>query len=111
MPPKKGRKRRPRDRRHGEPGEPRPEAEAPSPPRREAPSRSTPSDLPKLRVRMAGFVLAVITMLLGIVNVYVGLNDGSGPTLVIGILLVALSLFLGVLALVPERVRALLTRR
>ena len=110
MPAKKGRKRRARDRRHGEPGEARPSA-APSAPRVEAAPRSTPSDLPKLRVRMAGFVLGVITMFFGILNVKSGLDEGSVPVLVTGVLLIALSIVLGVLSLVPERVRALLSRK
>ncbi len=110
MPPKKGRKRRVRDRRHDEPGEARPVA-APPPARHEEPPRSTPSDLPKLRVRMAGFVLGVITMFFGVLNVKSGLDEGSVPVLVTGVLLIALAVVLGVLSLVPERVRALLTRK
>ena len=112
MPAKKGRKRRARDRRHGEPGEPRAADAEPTPPPRSATSRpAAPADLPKLRVRMAGFVLAVITMFFGVLNVKSGLDEGSIPILVTGALLVALSLVLGVLSLVPERVRALLTRK
>ena len=109
MPPKKGRKRRPRDRRHAEAGET--DVAAPEPPAaRDEAARPTTSDLPKLRARMAGFVLAVITMFFGIVNVKVGLGDGSVPTLVIGLLLIVLSLVLGVLSLAPRWVRGLLTR-
>ena len=111
MPPKKGRKRRVRERRHGDGSEPRSEAAPSSAPRDEAPRRSTPSDLPKLRVRMAGFVLGVITMFFGVLNVTSGLDAGSLPVLVTGVLLIALAVVLGVLSLVPERVRALLTRK
>ena len=110
MPAKRGRKRRARERHHGEPGDTGPAA-APSPIREEAPPRSTPSDLPKLRVRMAGFVLAVITMFLGILNVVQGLDNGSVTVLVTGVVLIVLSIVLGVLSLVPERVRALLARK
>jgi hypothetical protein len=60
---------------------------------------------------MIGFVLAVITMFFGVLNVKAGLDEGSIPILVTGVLLVVLSLVLGVLALVPERVRALLSRK
>jgi hypothetical protein len=109
VPPKKGRKRRPRERRH-EGDEPRPAA-ASLPVRDEESARSTPSDLPKLRVRVAGFVLAVVTMFFGLLNVKAGLDDGSVPVLVTGVLLIVLSLVLGVLALVPARVRILLTRK
>lgn len=111
MPPKKGRKRRARDRRHGDGDEPRPAAAAPPVRDEEERARSTPADLPKLRVRVAGFVLAVITMVFGVVNVKTGLENGSAPVLVTGVLLIALSLVLGVLALVPERIRALLSRK
>lgn len=112
MPPKKGRKRRPRDRHHGEPGEPRAVDVAPAATPREEPRRPAPaSDLPKLRVRMIGFVLAVITMFFGVLNVKAGLDEGSIPILVTGALLIVLSLVLGVLALVPERVRAFLSRK
>ncbi len=110
MPPKKGRKRRVRERRHGEPDDARP-AVAPPAPREEAAPRSTPSDLPKLRARMAGFVLGLITMFFGVLNVTSGLDAGSVPVLVTGVLLIALAVVLGVLSLVPERVRALLSRK
>lgn len=110
MPPKKGRKRRVRERRHSDGGEARVD-DAPWPATREEARRpSTPSDLPKLRVRMAGFVLAVITVFFGILNVAEGLG-GSVPVLVTGLLLIVLALVLGVLSLIPERVRALLTRK
>lgn len=112
MPPKKGRKRRARDRRHDEPGEPRAvDVEAASPSHEEMQRPAPPSDLPKLRVRMIGFVLGVITMFFGVLNVKAGLDEGSIPILVTGVLLIALSLVLGVLSLVPERVRALLSRK
>ena len=64
-----------------------------------------------MRVRMAGFVLAVITMFLGILNVVSGLDSGSVPVLLTGVLLTVLSIALGVLSLAPERVRALLSRK
>jgi len=110
MPPKKGRKRRPRDRRHGESVEDRPAVEVVLVPG-EKPDRAAPSDLPRLRVRATGFVLAVITMFIGILNVAQAFSDGSVVVLVTGIVLIAMAIVLGVLSLAPGWVRSLLIRK
>jgi hypothetical protein len=78
---------------------PSPGAEAPAGPQ-----------LPKLRVRMAGFVLGVITLFIGILNVAQAFAGGSAIILVTGIMLIALALALGVLSLAPGWVRSRLTR-
>lgn len=113
MPEKKGRKRRPqRDRRTGAaPGSEHTPAAA-----RDAaapPSAADPS-LPAMRVRYAGLVLALLTMFIGILTAAQAFQGQSGPNfvmlLVAGVLLVALALFIAVLALAPQRVRALFSR-
>jgi hypothetical protein len=109
MPPKKGRKRRPRDRRQGEAVEDRPVAEM-APAGDDEDVRAARSDLPRLRVRATGFVLGVITMFIGILNVAQAFSGGSVVILVTGMVLIAMAIVLGVLSLAPGWVRSLLTR-
>ena len=117
MPEKKGRKRRQRERRHGEPSESR--TIAPPPPPRSPGSSAAPrpasEDLPKLRVRFAGFVLALLTLFVGILTAAQGIIGGGSAasllTFAAGAGLVALAIVIGALTLVPERVRALFARK
>ena len=111
MPPRKGRRRRARDRRRGEPTEAQPAAEAPPPAREQAPKRAPSSELPKRRVRAIGFIVGVLTLFLGILNVVDGLNSGSVTYAVTGAIMIVLAIVLGALTLVPERVRDLLIRK
>ncbi len=117
MPEKRGRKRRQRERRHGEPGESRTMAPpTPSPPPNGARPRPPASeDLPKLRVRFAGFVLALLTLFIGILTAAQGIIGGGSTgailTFVTGAALVVLAIVIGALTLVPERVRALFDRK
>ncbi len=111
MPPRKGRRRRARDRRRGEPAEAQPQAEAPVSAREPAPRRAPSSDLPKLRVRAIGFIIGVLTLFIGILNVVEGVNSGSVTYAITGVIMVVLAIVLGVLTLVPGRVRDLPTRR
>ncbi len=111
MPEKKGRKRRPqRERRTGAPGPARTPAAGDA-------STAAPGgepSLPAMRVRYAGLVLALLTGFIGILTAAQAFQGASGPNfvmlLVAGVLLVALALFIAVLALAPERVRALFSR-
>ncbi|MBI5283476.1 MAG: hypothetical protein HY874_00135 [Chloroflexi bacterium] len=112
MPEKKGRKRRPqRERRTSTP--PGPARTAAAPPATARPTATEPS-LPAMRVRYAGLVLALLTGFIGILTAAQAFQGASGPNflmlLVAGVLLVALALVIGVLALAPERVRALFQR-
>jgi hypothetical protein len=109
MPPKKGRKRRQRDRHRGESVEDRPAVET-APAHGEEPDRAARPDLPRLRVRATGFVLGVITMFIGILNVAQAFSGGSVVVLVTGMVLIAMAIVLGVLSLAPGWVRSLLTR-
>ena len=112
MPPKKGRKRRTRDRRQGDPGEARAANTSPAADQATLP---TSSELPKLRVRMAGFVLAVVTLFVGILTAAQGVSGGmsanSAILIATGGLLIALAIVIGALTLVPDRVRKLLARK
>jgi hypothetical protein len=117
MPEKRGRKRRQRERRHGEPGEARPMAAAASASPQRDPSASRPAfeERPKLRVRMAGFVLALLTLYFGILTAADGIDGGTSAgsflKIAAGAALVVLALVIGALALFPDRVRALLIRK
>jgi hypothetical protein len=76
----------------------------------------TTEPLPSLRVRYAGFALALLTMFVGILTVADAFAAGrSGADfvlrLVAGIALIALALIIAALAVVPDRVRALFARR
>jgi len=115
MPERKGRKRRPRERRRSH-DQARDESAVAGNGHRPAatPSRarSEPSR-PALRVRYAGFFLGVLTMFVGVLTVAQGVvSSGANAALllVIGAFLVALALALGALSLVPDRVRALFER-
>ena len=112
MPEKKGRKRRPqRERRTGGPPGP---AHTPAAARDAGTAAPDEPSLPAMRVRYAGLVLALLTGFIGILTAAQAFQGQSGPNfamlLVAGVLLVALALFIGVLALAPERVRALFQR-
>ena len=112
MPPKKGRKRRPRDRHHTEADEPRDSGALEQPARqRDETARPPTSALPKLRARIAGFVVGVLTLFIGVLNIAQGFNSGSLTYTITGVVMVVLAIFLGVLTLVPGRLRDLLIKR
>jgi hypothetical protein len=107
MPGRRGRRRRPRERRHrdGGPGAragPMRQSGRPGP--GGGPARSS------LRARYAGFALAVLTMFLGVLTAAEGVSRSLANGIVlllVGALLVALALALGALSLIPDRVRRL----
>ena len=122
MPERKGRKRKPsRARRDVSPGAP-PESSVirDSTPARERITSPavTPaeSSIPALRVRYAAFIVATLTLMIGVLTTVQGLT-GDHATLdrtalvATGIALVLLALVIGALALVPERIAAWLRRK
>ena len=114
MPEKKGRKRRPRERRHGEPAVPRTDA-SPAAARNGDTPHPISGELPSLRVRYAGFVLGLLTLFIGIVTFADAFTGGRGGVdfvmrLAAGAALILLALIIAALTLVPERIRAFLRR-
>ncbi len=117
MPEKKGRKRHQRARRH-DAG--RTAARVASPQASKQPLQPTtydrqPSAVPPLRIRYAGFVLALLTMFIGIVTAADAFTAGRGGVnfifrIVAGVALIVLALVIAALAVIPDRVGAFLRR-
>ena len=111
MPSKRNRRRRASDRRRATDAAPARYADAPRPP----PDEDDRPPLPSLRIRYAGFALALITVMIAAFTIADAVSgDLSGIELVIrvatGIALGVLAFVIAALALVPERVRAWLRR-
>lgn len=123
MPERKGRKRRPnRERRAAADFETRPHAgEAfedgtAVPVRGETRGASSPdASIPALRVRYFAFIVAVLTLMLGVLTLAQGITGTYGTAdaalrIGAGVLLLVVAMVIGVLALVPARVAAWLRR-
>jgi hypothetical protein len=125
MPERKGRKRRPRDRRRDredagarDPGgansadEPREVRPAPVAARR----ATHQAPLPSATARSTGFMIAVVTAFIAAVMIQGAISGNHSAIdatvrIVAGVLLVALSIVVAVLCLAPRLVRDLLARR
>lgn len=71
--------------------------------------------IPALRARYAGFIVAVLTLMIGTFTLAQGVVGGNGTmsaalSIGAGVLLILIALVLGVLVLAPERVAAWLRR-
>ncbi len=82
---------------------------------RRAPAPDDDASLPPKRIRYAGMLLAVITFMIGaftFMNAFSAGMSGFGfaASIVVGLLLMALAIGIGLVALVPERVRGWLAR-
>jgi hypothetical protein len=121
MPERKGRKRRSQRARRvsGDGTAPSVEggmriAERAASPQRKEPQASD-SSIPALRARYAGFIVAVLTMTIGILTLSQGLvgnyaTSDAALRIGAGIVLILVALVIGLLTLVPGRIAAWLRR-
>jgi len=112
MPERRGRRRRGRDR-----ARPRPAQALPGPAtaRERAAPDAADASLPSLRLRYAAFVLAVVTLFLGIVTAVSAITGDAGGVDALarvgtGAALLVLALVIGALSLAPGRIRDWLRR-
>ena len=82
---------------------------------RGAPPPDDDASLPPKRIRYAGLLLAIITFMIGastFANAFsAGMSGfGFGASVLVGVVLMALAIGIGLVALVPERVRGWLSR-
>ncbi len=121
MPERKGRKRRPADRRRGD-GAPdsmsprQTTSDTPVAPPRQSPQLSQPQPaLPSPTARASGLLIAVVTAFFAVLVLRDGLTGDYATIdatlrIIAGVSLIALSLAVGVLVLFPEVIRRLLAR-
>lgn len=120
MPERKGRKRKSQRARRisGETAPSSAEGDMNTPERAASPPRTpqaSDNSIPALRARYAGFIVAVLTLTIGILTLAQGLVGDYGVAdaslrIGAGIALILVALVIGVLALIPGRIAAWLRR-